>query len=160
VRDEQTKVLHAIQPIAPEDVLTCAVRGQYGQGVGAAYRDEPLVAATSNTETFAAMKLQIDNWRWADVPFYLRTGKRMPRRVTEIAIQFTRAPFRLFRDTPVERLSPNRLVMHIQPDEGITLRSGCQGAWSDRPARCGQHGLRLRRLLRRHAEHRLRATAV
>ncbi len=121
VRDEQTKVLHAIQPIAPEDVLMRAVRGQY-----AAYRGEPLVGAGSNTETFVAMKLQIDNWRWADVPFYLRTGKRMPRRVTEIAIQFKRAPFTLFRDTPVERLSPNRLVMHIQPDEGITLGFGAK----------------------------------
>jgi glucose-6-phosphate 1-dehydrogenase len=68
------------------------------------------------------MKMLIDNWRWADVPFYLRTGKRLPRRVTEIAIQFKRAPFVLFRDTPVEHLSPNRLVMHIQPEEGITLR--------------------------------------
>ncbi len=121
VRDEQTKVLHAIQPIAPEEVLTRAVRGQY-----AAYRGEPLVGAGSNTETFVAMKLQIDNWRWADVPFYLRTGKRMPRRVTEIAIQFKRAPFTLFRDTPVERLSPNRLVMHIQPEEGITLGFGAK----------------------------------
>ena len=126
VRDEQTKVLHAIQPIAPEEVLTRAVRGQYGSGAGSAYRDEPLVAPASNTETFVAMKLQIDNWRWADVPFYLRTGKRMPRRVTEIAIQFKRAPFTLFRDTPVEHLSPNRLVMHIQPEEGITLRFGAK----------------------------------
>ena len=72
------------------------------------------------------MKLQIDNWRWADVPFYLRTGKRLGRRVTEIAIQFKRAPFTLFRDTPVERLSSNRLVMHIQPEEGITLGFGAK----------------------------------
>jgi glucose-6-phosphate 1-dehydrogenase len=126
VRDEQNKVLHAIQPIAPEDVLTRTVRGQYGDGRGAAYRNEPLVDPRSNTETFVAMKLQIDNWRWADVPFYLRTGKRMPRRVTEIAIQFKRAPFTLFRETPVEKLSPNRLVMHIQPEEGITLRFGAK----------------------------------
>jgi glucose-6-phosphate 1-dehydrogenase len=126
VRDEQTKVLHAIQPIAPEEVLTRAVRGQYGRGQAAAYRAEPLVDAGSNTETFVAMKLQIDNWRWADVPFYLRTGKRMPRRVTEIAIQFKRAPFTLFRDTPVEHLARNRLVMHIQPEEGITLRFGAK----------------------------------
>jgi glucose-6-phosphate 1-dehydrogenase len=121
VRDEQTKVLHAIQPIAPEDVLNRAVRGQYGP-----YRSEPLVSPSSDTETFVAMKLSIDNWRWADVPFYLRTGKRMPRRLTEIAIQFKRAPFTLFRDTPVERLSPNRLVMHIQPEEGITLGFGAK----------------------------------
>jgi glucose-6-phosphate 1-dehydrogenase len=131
VRDEQAKVLHAIQPIAPEEVLTRAVRGQYAAGLvndrrAAAYRDEPLVASGSNTDTFVAMKLQIDNWRWADVPFYLRTGKRMSRRVTEIAIQFKRAPFTLFRDTPVERLAPNRLVMHIQPEEGITLGFGAK----------------------------------
>jgi glucose-6-phosphate 1-dehydrogenase len=86
------------------------------------YRAEPNVAPDSNTETFVAIKLLIDNWRWADVPFYLRTGKRLPRRITEIAIQFKRAPFVLFRQTSVERLAPNRLVLRIQPDEGISLR--------------------------------------
>ena len=131
VRDEQAKVLHAIKPIAPEDVLTRAVRGQYGEGVDrhrtrAAYRAEPFVDPHSNTETFVALKLLIDNWRWADVPFYIRTGKRLPKRVTEIAIQFRRAPFVLFRDTPVEKLKPNVLVMHIQPDEGISLRFGAK----------------------------------
>ena len=131
VRDEQAKILHAIQPFTPEDVLTKSVRGQYGDGVihhehVPAYRSEPLVAAESTTETYVAMKLLIDNWRWADVPFYIRTGKRMPTRLTEIAIQFKRAPFVLFRDTPVERLSPNRLVLHIQPDEGISLRFGAK----------------------------------
>jgi glucose-6-phosphate 1-dehydrogenase len=73
-----------------------------------------------------ALKLLIDNWRWADVPFYIRTGKRLPTRVTEIAIQFKRAPFVLFRETPVERLSPNLLVLRIQPDEGIALRFGAK----------------------------------
>jgi glucose-6-phosphate 1-dehydrogenase len=131
VRDEQAKILHAIQPFAPEDVLTRAVRGQYGAGeiedeVAPAYRSEPNVAPDSNTETFVALKLSIDNWRWADVPFYIRTGKRLPKRVTEVAIQFRRAPFVLFRDTPVERLSPNLLVLHIQPDEGISLRFGAK----------------------------------
>ena len=127
VRDEQTKILKAVQPMTHEEVLSRTVRGQYGDGVidgarTAAYRAEPRVPPESGTETYVAMKMLIDNWRWADVPFYLRTGKRMPRRVTEIAIQFKRAPFVLFRDTPVERLSGNRLVMHIQPEEGITLR--------------------------------------
>jgi glucose-6-phosphate 1-dehydrogenase len=127
VRDEQTKILTAIQPMSPEEVASRIVRGQYGKGVvqgehAAAYRAEPRVPRESSTETYVAMKMLIDNWRWADVPFYLRTGKRLPRRVTEIAIQFKRAPFVLFRDTPVEHLSPNRLVMHIQPEEGITLR--------------------------------------
>ncbi len=132
VRDEQTKILNAIQPFAPEDVLRRAVRGQYGEGrmEGAdgvpAYRSEPDVAPDSNTETFVALKLAIDNWRWADVPFYVRTGKRLPRRYTEIAIQFRRAPFILFRDTPVERLMPNLLVLAIQPEEGISLRFGAK----------------------------------
>ena len=73
-----------------------------------------------------ALKLQLDNWRWADVPFYIRTGKRLPKRVTEIAIQFRRAPFVLFRDTPVDKLTPNLLVIHIQPDEGISLSFGAK----------------------------------
>ncbi len=131
VRDEQAKILKAIQPMTPEDVLSRTVRGQYGDGVLdgeklAAYRAEPNVAPNSRTETYVAMKLYIDNWRWADVPFYVRTGKRMPRRVTEIAIQFKRAPFVLFRKTSVEALHPNRLVLHLQPDEGISLSFGAK----------------------------------
>ncbi len=129
VRDEQTKVLSAIQIPRPEEVLTRTVRGQYGNGTVdgqrlQAYRSEPNVAADSNTETFVALKLSLDNWRWADVPFYLRTGKRMARRVTEIVIQFKRAPFMLFRKTGMESLAPNQLVIRIQPDEGISLRFG------------------------------------
>lgn len=127
VRDEQAKILRAMQPMTPEEVLSRSVRGQYGEGtirgkrvVG--YRAEPSAPPQSNTETFVALKLSIDNWRWADVPFYLRTGKRLARRVTEVAIQFKRAPFQLFRGTPVERLKPNLLVLRIQPDEAISLR--------------------------------------
>jgi glucose-6-phosphate 1-dehydrogenase len=127
VRDEQSKILHAIQPLSSEDVLSKTVRGQYGEGVISgqrvpAYRSEPDVPPDSRTETFVAMKLQIDNWRWADVPFYLRTGKRLAARNTQVVIQFRRAPFVLFRDTPVENLMPNQLVLHIQPQEGISLR--------------------------------------
>jgi len=127
VRDEQAKILHAIQPLSNEEVLTRTIRGQYGEGMvegqkGSAYRSEPGVPPDSRTETFVAMKLLIDNWRWADVPFYLRTGKRLPSRNTHIVIQFRRAPFVLFRDTPVENLMPNQLVLHIQPEEGISLR--------------------------------------
>jgi glucose-6-phosphate 1-dehydrogenase len=127
VRDERVKVLSAIRPFTDEDVLRFTVRGQYGEGIVngervPAYRSEKSVSPQSNTETFAALEMFIDNWRWADVPFYLRTGKRLPKRATEIAIQFKRAPLMLFRDTPVERLSPNLLVLHIQPDEGISLR--------------------------------------
>jgi glucose-6-phosphate 1-dehydrogenase len=131
VRDEQSKILHAIQPPSSEEVLTHAVRGQYGEGHDPekrmpAYRSEPSVAPDSATETFVAMKLHIDNWRWAGVPFYLRTGKRLPQRHTEIAIQFRRAPFVLFRDTPVESLAPNILVLNIQPEEGISLSFGAK----------------------------------
>jgi glucose-6-phosphate 1-dehydrogenase len=127
VRDEQAKILHAIQPLSSEEVLTRTVRGQYGEGVISgqrvpAYRAEPGVPPDSRTETLVAMKLLIDNWRWADVPFYLRTGKRLSVRNTHVVIQFRRAPFVLFRDTPVENLMPNQLVMHIQPEEGISLR--------------------------------------
>jgi len=131
VRDKQTEILHAIQPPSPEDVLHNMVRGQYGSGTVAGervpgYRSEPGVAPDSNTETFVALKLNIDNWRWADVPFYLRTGKRLCKRVTEISIQFRRAPFMLFRNTTIKDRRHNRLVIHIQPDEGISLRFGAK----------------------------------
>ncbi len=127
VRDEQAKILHAIQPLSSEEVLSKTVRGQYGPGISGGehvpgYREEGGVPSDSRTETFVAMKLLIDNWRWADVPFYLRTGKRLPGRSTHVVIQFRRAPFVLFRDTPVENLMPNQLVLHIQPEEGISLR--------------------------------------
>jgi len=127
VRDEQAKMLHAIQPLSAEDVLSRTVRGQYGAGVVdgprvPGYREENGVPPDSKTETYVAMKLAIDNWRWADVPFYLRTGKRLPAQNTHIVIQFRRAPFVLFRDTPVENLMPNQLVLHIQPEEGISLQ--------------------------------------
>lgn len=126
VRDEQAKILRAIQPFTPEDVLSRTARGQYGAGKidgesAPGYRGEPRVSPQSNTETFVATKLKIDNWRLADVPFYLRTGKRLPKRVTEIVIQFRRPPFVLFRQTPVAHLTPNQLVLNIQPDEGIAL---------------------------------------
>ncbi len=130
VRDKQAEVLRAVQPPAPEDVLTRMVRGQYGPSVRGpqmpGYRQEPDVAPDSNTETFVALKFMIDNWRWADVPFYLRTGKRLPKRMTEIAIQFRRTPFVLFRNTPVKDIEPNRLVIHIQPEEGISLQMGAK----------------------------------
>ena len=131
VRDEQAKVLNAIQPLSSEDVLHQAVRGQYGEGTMAkekvqAYRSEPGVSPESKTETFVALKLNIDNWRWAGVPFYLRTGKRMAKRHTEINIQFKRAPFQLFRQTAVHKLQTNRLVIQIQPDEGMALGFGAK----------------------------------
>jgi glucose-6-phosphate 1-dehydrogenase len=131
VRDEQAKVLRAMQPFGAEDVLTNSVRGQYSAGqVGGKlmcdYRAEPNVDPKSGTETYVAMKLAIDSWRWSDVPFYLRVGKALSRRVTEIAVKFRKPPMMLFRDTGVERLSSNWLVIRIQPDEGIALKFGAK----------------------------------
>ncbi len=131
VRDEQAKILAAVQPFSPEEVLHKTIRGQYGVGKVngkevRAYRNEDNVAPDSNTETFAALEVSIDNWRWAGVPFYIRTGKRMPGKHSEIVIQFKKAPFVLFQNTSVERLTTNRIVIHIQPDEGITLHFGAK----------------------------------
>jgi glucose-6-phosphate 1-dehydrogenase len=127
VRTEKAKALQGIQHYNPEDVLQNVVRAQYTAGNAGGqdivrFRSTPNVPPDSVTETYVAMKLKIDNWRWAGVPFYIRTGKALAKRHTEIAIQFKQAPFSLFRDTPVDRLSPNSLVLHIQPDEGMTLR--------------------------------------
>ena len=131
VRGDQAKTLNAVQIPTPEEVLFETVRGQYGEGQMdekqvIPYRQEPGVSPQSNTETFVALKLMIDNWRWADVPFYLRTGKRLKSRVTEISIQFRRAPLILFRDTPIEKLNSNKLIIHINPDEGISLQFGAK----------------------------------
>src|SRR5467141_2182716 len=131
VRNEQAKVLHAIQPLDSEDVLNRTVRGQYGEGtVGGekvpGYRAEAGVSPDSRTETYVAMKLTVDNWRWAGVPFYLRTAKRMAKRHTEIAIQFKRTPFELFGNSAFRKLHTNTLVIRIQPVEGISLSFGAK----------------------------------
>ena len=131
VRTEKDKVLEALLPLDGEENKRKVVRGQYTAGIVRghpvqAYRQEEGVAPDSMTETYVAMQLAIDNWRWADVPFYLRTGKSLTRRTTEIAIQFKRVPFALFRDTPVEALTPNVLALQIQPDEGISLQFGAK----------------------------------
>jgi glucose-6-phosphate 1-dehydrogenase len=123
IRNRKADVFAALRTLEDDDV----VRGQYGPGTVsdkhvAAYRDEPNVAHDSNVETYVAMRLAIDNWRWAGVPFYLRTGKHMSRRYTEIAIRFKHAPFAPFEATEVASLPPNWLVVHIQPDEGISLQ--------------------------------------
>ncbi|PYV57049.1 MAG: glucose-6-phosphate dehydrogenase [Acidobacteria bacterium] len=130
VRSEQAKVLHALQPLVAEEVLQEAVRGQYGEGkLGdeqvPAYRAEPGVSPESRTETFVAMKLRIENWRWVGVPFYLRSGKRLAKRHTEITVQFKKTPFVLFRNAPVQKHS-NQLVIQIQPVEGISLSFGAK----------------------------------
>ena len=124
VRGEKAKVIGAIRPWSEADALKNSVRGQYTQGESGGkpvvgYREENNVAADSNTETFVALKVMIDNWRWVGVPFYLRTGKRMSARDTEIAICFKPAPYAQFRDTDVERLQPNYLRIQIQPNEGM-----------------------------------------
>jgi glucose-6-phosphate 1-dehydrogenase len=126
VRTKKAEVIKAIHPLGPAQALNDVVRGQYDAGTVLgrevrAYRREPDVAQDSNTETFVACKLKIDNWRWAGVPFYLRTGKYLKRRVTEIAIRFHQAPYTLFRGTDVERMNPNWIILRIQPNEGIAL---------------------------------------
>jgi glucose-6-phosphate 1-dehydrogenase len=123
VRSKKADVFCAMAALDP----SCAVRGQYGAGTVMghdvkAYRQEPNVAPGSHVETYVAMRLEIDNWRWAGVPFYVRTGKHLSRRNTEIAICFKQAPFAAFQDTPVEALRPNWLVLRIQPNEGISLQ--------------------------------------
>ena len=126
VRAKKAEVVQAIRPMSEAEALRNAVRGQYGAGTvlgkpANAYRAEPDVAPGSATETLIACKLHIDNWRWAGVPFYLRTGKYMKRRLTEIAVRFHQAPYTLFRGTDVERLHPNWMILRIQPEEGIGL---------------------------------------
>jgi glucose-6-phosphate 1-dehydrogenase len=124
VRDEKVKVLRAVRPIAPADVNKISVRGRYsaGPGTAPAYLDETGVQANSTTETYVAMRFEIESWRWAGVPFYLRTGKRMPVRASEITVVFKSAPLLLFQDGPMSRSAPNELSIRIQPNEGIALR--------------------------------------
>ncbi len=127
VRDEKAKVMRSIRPIPSDRVDESAVRGQYAQGrvLGQkvpAYRSEPNVSPKSTTETFAALKLYIDNWRWADVPFYLRSGKRLAKSVSEISVQFQHVPHLLFQSTLTDSIEPNLLRLRIQPNEGISVR--------------------------------------
>ena len=127
VRDEKIKVMTAAREFTPERVKSDCVRGQYGSGSSGGkpvpgYREEEGVVSDSATETYAMLTMYFDNWRWAGVPFYLRSGKRLPKRVTEIAIQFREAPHQLFGAGIMEQVTPNQLIIRIQPDEGITLR--------------------------------------
>jgi len=127
VREEKAKLVRAIRPVTAEQAAQCAVRGQYGPGSVAGapvpgYRQEKGVAPDSRSETYAALRLQVDNWRWAGVPFYLRSGKRLPRRVSEIAVRFRLPPLQLFPQTPADQVEPNLLAFRIQPDEGISLK--------------------------------------
>ncbi len=130
LRDEKVKVIRAVAEMTPDQARRDVVRGQYGPGWVSAkpvppYRQEPNVDPASETETFIAARLMIDDWRWSGVPFYLRMGKRLPKRATEIAIQFKEVPHQLFRDSASDP-EPNLLAMRIQPDEGIMLRFGAK----------------------------------
>ena len=129
IRDEKLKVLRSMPRVTARQVGELTVRGQYGRGSVRgedvpAYREEEGVAPESSTETFVALRLEVDNWRWAGVPFYVRAGKRLPKRVTEIAVQFRNVPHSFFRDTDDSPLEPNVLALRIQPEEGIALKFG------------------------------------
>jgi glucose-6-phosphate 1-dehydrogenase len=131
VRDENVKVIEAIQPPAVEDVPRMAVRGQYGPGMSAGekvpgYLEEGGVPPDSRTETYAALRLKVSNWRWAGVPFYLRTGKRLARKVTEIALRLNPIPHLAFQAHGSLGVQPNELVLAIQPDEGVSLSLGAK----------------------------------
>jgi glucose-6-phosphate 1-dehydrogenase len=131
VRNEKVKLLQSIRLPTTSDIDRIAVRGQYSRGGTAdelmpGYREEPGVDPRSRTETFAALRLDVDNWRWAGVPFYVRTGKRLPRRVTEVMLQFQRPPHLPIGAGQTRGLEPDALILHIQPDEGITLRFGAK----------------------------------
>ena len=127
IRDEKVKVMRAIPLFSPEDVANRTVRGQYTAGMingqpQIGYKEEKGVAPNSTTETYVALKLFIENWRWADVPFYIRTGKALPKRSTEVTIQFKRVPHQLYKPSETTGLVPNRLTIRIQPDEGMSLK--------------------------------------
>lgn len=131
IRDAKVKALKAVEIMKPDDVETNVVRGQYAAGwvdgkEVNGYREEADVDPNSRTETFIAMKLRVDNWRWAGVPVFIRTGKRLPKRVTEVALQFKSVPHLPFATDQAKNLGPNALVVRIQPDEGITLRFGAK----------------------------------
>ena len=126
VRDEKVKVLKALKPIEGTDISEYVVRGQYDKGVAdgemvPAYRDEPGVDSDSTTDTFVALKAEIDNWRWAGVPFYLRTGKRLAERACEIVVQFKEVPHSIF-EMQHKKTMANKLVFRLQPDEGVRLQ--------------------------------------
>ena len=163
IRDEKVKLLHAVDIPTPDEAVDKAVRAQYAAGVidGAkviGYRQEEDVAPDSQTETYMALRLRVENWRWAGVPIFVRTGKRLPARVTEVALTFRQVPFLLFDHRTSRDLRPNTLILRIQPDEGISLEFGAKVPGETVPPPVGGHGLLLRRRLRRRrGGRRLRA---
>jgi glucose-6-phosphate 1-dehydrogenase len=131
VREQKVQVFRSVHPMTPEEVVARTIRGQYGPGqVGGkpvpGYRQEPGVKPGSSTETFVAIEFHVENWRWAGVPFYVRTGKRLQRQLTEVRLHFKRTPQALFARTPGEQIEPNLIVISIQPDEGIVLQFGAK----------------------------------
>jgi glucose-6-phosphate 1-dehydrogenase len=131
IRNEKVKLLQSIRLPTTDDIARIAVRGQYTRGgtseeLMPGYREEPGVNPLSRTETYAAIRLDVDNWRWAGVPFYVRTGKRLPKRVTEVALQFQRPPHLPIPASQAAELAPDALILRIQPDEGRTLRFGAK----------------------------------
>jgi glucose-6-phosphate 1-dehydrogenase len=131
VREQKVQVFRSIRPMSKEEVARRTVRGQYGPGqvngrAVSGYRQETGVRQNSTTETYVAVEFYIDNWRWAGVPFFVRSGKRLPRRLTEVSIHFKRTPQALFARTPDEEIDPNVITLGIQPDEGITVRFGAK----------------------------------
>jgi glucose-6-phosphate 1-dehydrogenase len=146
IRDKKVAVLHALRPLSRDTADTGVVRGQYGRGTiqgkrVRGYRQEQDVSPNSRTETYVALQLFVDNWRWQDVPFYLRAGKRMPRQLTEIVIHFRPVPHRLFPSDAVSDWQPTRVIMSIQPDEGIVLR--CYAKQPGSPMRLSQVDMRF-----------------
>jgi glucose-6-phosphate 1-dehydrogenase len=126
IRDEKVKALRSVRPLEASDLRRQVVRGQYTRGEAGGvevpgYREEEGVSPESSVETYLALELDVDNWRWAGVPFYVRTGKRLPHRVTEVALRYKQVPFLPLPPTAVDSVEPNTMVLHIQPDEGITL---------------------------------------
>ena len=126
VRDQKVQALRSVRAMTVDEVAKRTVRGQYGPGkIGGnpvpGYREEPDVAGSSATETYVAVEFYVDNWRWAGVPFYIRTGKRLPRQASEIRVHFKRTPQALFASTPYEQLGPNVITLRIQPDDGISI---------------------------------------
>jgi glucose-6-phosphate 1-dehydrogenase len=126
VREQKVQVLRSIRPMTADEVAKRTIRGQYGPGeVGgkpvSGYRQEPNVSSSSVTETYAAVEFYVDNWRWAGVPFYIRTGKRLARRLSEIRVHLKRTPQALFSSTPHEHVGPNVITLRIQPNEGISI---------------------------------------
>jgi glucose-6-phosphate 1-dehydrogenase len=155
-RNEVVKVYNALRPLNEVDFDEHIVRGQYlASGDKKGYREEKGIAPDSRTETFVAMKLRIDNWRWSGVPFYIRTGKQMPTKVTEIVVHFKEAPHQMFSGVDGAHPKPNKLILRIQPNEGIVLKIGMKDPGQDR-RETGDYGLQLRRVGRRAHRRRLR----